>query len=1117
MDDGTVVSLKFKNSITGQAKLEKYSEQLSKIESALSGFDSGMMKQVDKGASSIKDAGKESEKASKNFNTLFKIGGVSAFLSSTKKLTNTLSKLSTSSSAYLEDFNLFQVAFNGNTREGERFINTLNEMYGLDESWLMRTTGLFKQLANAMGLSNETGVKLSKLMTQMSIDISSLFNIDVDRASSILQSALAGQTKPARSIGADITQSTLQTTLDKFNLDKQVAQLSYAEKRLLIIISLTDQLSESSGDWGRTLESPANQLRILDEQWQRLSRSVGNLFMPILAKVLPYLNAILMVLTEIISTIATFLGYNVGDFDYFESASQDAWDFNDALESAGSSAKKLKSGLRGFDKLNVISTPTSASSGVGGGAGGINPKLMDAFNKAFDDYQNKLENVQMKATKIRDSIMQWLGFTKEINPITGDVSFKYQGISKTLSNIWEWFKKLSPQGKILTTVIAGLFTSKTIKLASQFFKLIGKTGLWKAITSLLAPVKQLGQYFKVYKSLSGSVIGGIEGATNSWSKQLGVMGRIKTTLVGAGGLIVSIGLVKDSMKSVSEEGWNLKNSLEAGLGVLGSIGSGALIGSQFGALGTVIGGTVGAVWSLYEAFMNYPTSVSLTTEAINKQLENINEYNKSLKEQYDTIKQSEIANMSLQTSYSNLVSELETITDENGKVKKGYEERATFIITTLNKAYGTEIKMTDGVILNYQKQLQSIKDIIIEKRKQIALESSEEAYKVALKEKVNTYSNLVNAENNYAKAIENEKNAKEKVKKAEDDLTLSKITGVGMSAHYLAILNKAKKELENATEATKNSKTALDSATKAYDSNTQAIMTYEGLLSADTKENADLVDKYIKDIENSYYNGKEYIKLTRKEQLDDALRYYSSTLRIAKQDGKKVNNEVIAQAEERLNSLKTNLSDMTNSVDGELGDNLIEAWGTLAQTSEENFITEFSKLNTDIQQNIVNKMYEKGYSISSELQKGIQAENPNVVIKSEVEQPKNKIKVEVDTSEAKRSTSSFWKKLSSAFSLQFGMKIAPLLFANGGLPPAGQLFVANEKGPELIGQIGGQSFVANQNQMMDLLDKKIGNAQSKPINATFVIQVGDKEIARQVINDLQNIAKDNGKPITIGG
>lgn len=253
MNDQTQISIQFKNSVTGSKKIQEYAEKLEKIQSALSGLDKGMMQQIDSGTSSVKKMNSETEKASKNFNTAFKIGGIAGFTRAAKGLVTTIGNLTDKSSAFLEDFNLFQVAFDNNTKEGERFINTLSEMYGLDEGWLLRTTGLFKQLSNAMGLAAETGDKVSKLMTQMAIDISSLFNVDVERASSILQSGLAGQTKPVRSIGADITQSSLQQTLDAFNLDRQVNQLSYAEKRLLIIISLTEQLSESTGDWGRTL------------------------------------------------------------------------------------------------------------------------------------------------------------------------------------------------------------------------------------------------------------------------------------------------------------------------------------------------------------------------------------------------------------------------------------------------------------------------------------------------------------------------------------------------------------------------------------------------------------------------------------------------------------------------------------------------------------------------------------------------------------------------------------------------------------------------------------------------------------------------------------------------
>ncbi len=1098
------VSIKFRNQVTGEKKLEKYSETLIKINSVLSGLNTGMTRQLESSATNIKDISKDVSSMSKKMNVVFNLGVVTKYIGAIKKLGAGFTSLAKQSFDYLENFNLFQVAFKGNYNSAERFINKMTEMYGLDESWLTQTVGKFKQLTNAMNLTAETGEKVSKLLTQMSLDISSLYNVDIDRAASTLSSAMAGQTKPIRGVaGADITQPTLQVTLDQLGIENTVNQLSFAEKRLLIIISLTRQLNASIGDMARTIESPSNQLRIMNEQWQRLSRAVGNAFLPILSKILPYLNAILMVLTEIINSVAILLGYSQDDFDYFDSASAGVWDLDEGLKSAGASAKKLRQGLRSFDKLNNITTPSAGSSGVGGGAGGINPKLMKAFNAAFDEYQKKLDNVKMKATEIRDKIMDWLGFTKEINPLTGKVSFRYQGIRTTLRNMWQSFKKLSVEGKALTVLIAGLVTAKTIKLVSSLVSLLGKTGLVQILSALVLPVRQLVDYTKVYTSISGSLTGGIEGGTNAWSKQLSVLDRLKVTLVGAAGIYVGLKLVNSAMSDLAETGEMTTGAfLKLSGGIATTIGSGALIGSQFGVWGTVIGGTAGAVIALYDAFMKYPTAVSITTNAINKASEEVEEFNKNLKEQYKAIEESVRQQESLHGAYSTLVSELENIVDANGRVKKGYEERAEFIVNSLNKAYGTEIKIIDGKIQNYGKELQSIKDIINEKRKQIVLEASEEAYKIALQNKVQTYNNLVKAENEYSKALENEKAAKDKVTEAEEEYNRASVGGIKVAAYQALALKKARKELTESEKATKNATNALDGATKAYDSNTKSILNYEGLLSADTKENAELVNQYVREIENSYYNGKEYIKLTYKEQQDDALRYYSSVLNLAKENEGKITKETIANAESRLNSLNTNLSDMTKAVNGKMGDSLTEAWGTLAKASEKEFLSHFEKLPSDIQKNVVDKMQDKGYKISDELQKGIEKINPTIKIKG-------------NTSGLKTSIENFMKKNESIFE-KIGIKIPTLKFASGGLPPAGQLFVANERGPELVGQIGGQSFVANQNQVVELLDKKLGQAKANPINPTIIVQVGSKEVAKEVINNLQDLAKTNGRPIVIG-
>ena len=254
MDNEAKVSIKFVNHVTGEKKLKQYEQTLRNIQvltSSLSGKDVSTIKST---TNQVKEASKETKKISKQVNTAFNYAVIKRFGYALKGVVKELSRITEKSTAYLENINLYQVAFNGAYQEADKFINKVTEMYGLDESNLTNTVGIFRQLANAMNLSVETGTKLSTLLTQMSIDISSLYNIDIDKASSTLQSALAGQTKPIRgATGADITQTTLQTTLDTIGIQKYVGDLSYAEKRLLIIISLTDQLSEATNDFGRTI------------------------------------------------------------------------------------------------------------------------------------------------------------------------------------------------------------------------------------------------------------------------------------------------------------------------------------------------------------------------------------------------------------------------------------------------------------------------------------------------------------------------------------------------------------------------------------------------------------------------------------------------------------------------------------------------------------------------------------------------------------------------------------------------------------------------------------------------------------------------------------------------
>lgn len=534
MNDQTEVSIVFKNKITNQEKLEKYAESLKKVNSFLTSIDTGKAKAVEQVAKNTNNfASKETNNNVKelrnNLNSAFNIKSMSSFIKSFQNMTKQISSYTKKSAEFLENWNLLDVAFQNNTTEAEKFVNTLTEMYGLDESWGYRTVGIFKQLSNAMGLTDEVGTKLSKTLTQLAIDTSSLYNIDIEDTVSILQSGLAGQTKPVRRLGGDITQTTLQLTLDAYGIDETVNQLSYAEKRLVIVTSLLDQTEKSFGDWGRTITSVANQMRIFQQQVERLTRAIGNVFLPILKAILPYMNAIIMVLTEIISWFALLIGYDPEEFDFFSATNDSVIDLKENLDGAGASAKKLQSGLRSFDKLNVIKTPSTTGGGVGGGLNGVDPKILEMFNKASDDYLNNLSNVKMKATEIRDAIMQWLGFTKLVDAKTGDVSFKLKDgysnlkmiavVLTTISGL-KIFKGLG-LGKLLTSLISKLINTKTAVLA--FSK--GTTSL---STTLSAIFPSLG---KLIGGIGGS--GGLSSILGALAGPVGIAIAVVTALATA--------------------------------------------------------------------------------------------------------------------------------------------------------------------------------------------------------------------------------------------------------------------------------------------------------------------------------------------------------------------------------------------------------------------------------------------------------------------------------------------------------------------------------------------------------------------------------------------------------
>ena len=1063
MDNQTTVSIKFTNNVTGQKKLEEYAETLKMINSFLSSIDIGKSSALEQAAKNTNNISSNETKdnmkdISKNLKDIFGTSKIIAFSKVFGKVVKDISTFTRKSANYIENWNLLDVSFQNNTVSAEKFVNTLSEMYGLDESWGYRTVGIFKQLANAMGLTEEVGTQLSKVLTQLAIDTSSLYNIDIEDTVSILQSALAGQTKPVRRLGGDITQSTLQLTLDTYGIDRGIESLSYAEKRLVIVTAMLNQTDEAWGDWGRTIESVSNQMRIFQQQVERLTRAIGNVFLPVLKAIIPYLNAILMVLVEIINWLALLVGYDESEFDFFDETNKSVLDLASNLGTASDNAKKLQSGLRSFDKLNVIKTPSSSKSGSGTGIGTIDPKVLEMFNKASNNYLDNLDKVQMKATVIRDTIMEWLGFTKLVDSTTGKVSFK---LKEGYSN----FKLIvgilgTIVGLKLLNKLKGLITG-----TSTLGKLLGTGGLYKALKKLIEPIKVLG----AKDGLKYIFLEGLSAA----KKYLPILGKVALGLGGVASAIYGSKGVYNAMKTMTKQqeksSKEMKNYYKnIGLTTAGATALGFALGGPLGAgIGAVSGlavsataGIIGLKKGIKElAEEDLFGTLNISTEEWVNILNSSSEPMENFKTQLDDIK---------------------TKTESYYEVFETNAEKLDLFGYRFS-VLGQQISEEDAPkIYNAIKKMAEESANIIDTNTQYYVDYWTKSFSQMTTLTKDEQQEVINTITNYGES------QKKELSTAQDNITKTYKNAI-KTRGYLT-----DKEREYIQEQL----TKIRTLTQAEMSKNQANIEYYKKISA---------DKNIKLDKESYANFNKALDQYQKERQTKIEDNYTTALNNAK-----IYYETMGGNEETYNKMLSNALttrlEEEKKLNGEIKkyrnsvyDNLADTYSKIKDKTDE-----FSK----DQKKSIESIFKDIDIDSSEITKkfGTLGKKVGETCALEIKKAVNdsRLKIKMDTS------SMGGKNYEIPFTAYISKR------ANGGLPPVGQLFVANEKGPELVSQIGGQSFVANQNQMMQLLDKKIGNAKTGLNSATFIIQVGDEEIARKVLNNLQDMAISNGEPITIG-
>lgn len=485
---------------------------------------------------------------------------------------NTMGEWFTESNDYIETLNLFNVTMGEGAEEAREYAQSVQELVGIDMGEWMNYQGTFKQLTSGFGVASDNANVMSQNLTQLSYDLASFFNTDVETAFDKLSSAMSGQVKGLREFGIDTTVASLQEYALSKGIDTSVRSMTQAEKSMLRYNYIMEKSTLIQGDMARTLVTPANALRVLSAQLTQAKRALGNVVSVIVARFIPYVQAMVEIITEAATAIANWLGFELPTIDY---SGLDTGGFADDLETAEDSTegvsgtlKKIKKQLMGFDELNILSNPESDSGASSGG---------DASGSGVLD-------------------MELL----EYDFLAGLKTDKLDEIKEKIYDVWDIAKKVGVAivGWKLGSFIASLATAGTkAKGLKQSLKLIGKRlGITVGVTLAISGIalEAAGIKSAIQEELNkvnlAEIVGGgglLIGGAALLGKQFG-----KTLIVSAvGGIVAGLPMFATGIYDALKNGIDWESALLIPLGgALTGAGIGAFIGGPMGAL---IGGLAG--------------------------------------------------------------------------------------------------------------------------------------------------------------------------------------------------------------------------------------------------------------------------------------------------------------------------------------------------------------------------------------------------------------------------------------------------------------------------------------------------------------------------------------------
>lgn len=441
------------------------------------------------------------------------------------------------SSALTEVQNVVDATFGDMSKKVNDFAQDSIRQFGMSELTLKQTASRFQAMGTAMGIDSSLIKKANEFLnkqtdgyiglsdsmadvslnlTKLTADMASLYNIDQDVVSQDLAAIFTGQTRPLRDYGLDLTQATLKEWAMKQGLDSDIASMSQAEKTMLRYQYVLANTQTAQGDFARTADSWANQIRILKQSFEQLGSVIGGALINAFKPFVKALNSVLLVVISFVTKVTNALGAIFG-WKYEDSGAGLADNFSDAAESAGDVADntgqaaknidKMNKGVRQFDELKLITTNDgsgkkgSGGSGGGGASGGASGGKLVKTDTIFKNYESDIKNLKQLGKYISDAL------SKAMESINWDKIYsKAKNFGKGLADFLNGLINPRLFGNVGKTIAGALNT------ALEFLNSFGTRFNWKNFGNSIAT--GINKFFGTFKfSLLARTL-------NTWAKGL---------------------------------------------------------------------------------------------------------------------------------------------------------------------------------------------------------------------------------------------------------------------------------------------------------------------------------------------------------------------------------------------------------------------------------------------------------------------------------------------------------------------------------------------------------------------------------------------------------------------